>query len=124
MATFTKTFNLSTMFSDTDWMREIDEHGAVCAIHDQFGAMLARGEVGLRHGEPVVMVDDDAHTVLTVDEIADARYQITVVMPGPLTAGFDDPVADCAAHGQFVARIVERASRLAIYGLPVSYKLG
>jgi hypothetical protein len=96
------------------WMRDVDPDGAVCELRDRFGARLALGEVALRDGEPVVLVDDDAHTVLTTQELHDGGYRVAIVMPTPHGA----PAEDYVEH---VATIARRAAAIAGYGVFEGY---
>jgi hypothetical protein len=114
---FAKTRIFSKLLSDRDWMDAIEpgELRAICTITDRDGGEVAEGELALRDGEPVVLVDDDAHTILTVEDLDRERYAVVVAMPGPST--------EADANARRAAAVAERASTLYAYVIPVTYKI-
>lgn len=119
---FAKTRRLASILSDTDWMDALDPDAAGCRL-TRAGEPVADGAVALRDGAPVVLVDDDARTILTADELRARRLTVAVRLPAPLTAYGADLDRAVAAHGRRLAAIGERASRLALAGVPVGYDL-
>lgn len=78
---FVKTFDLSRIITHNAWIFEIDAEATECVLRDWDGIKLADAFIGFRDGKPVVFVDDDAHTVMTPDDLPSQHYHVDVVMP-------------------------------------------
>ena len=114
---FTKTFDVAHLITQYAWIAEIDDHPVACVLRDWAGDKLADGFIAIRDGEPVVLVDDDAHTVMTATELPSQRYHVDTTMPRLPQCG--EPIDDYVRHmSEFAARV----GALAAAGVHTGYE--